>query len=251
MPLRKSKTKTSRTPRQDPAVNDLLLPIVAFLRRSGMSQTQLMSEFREAIRVSYAARPGLKVIRIGFEHLSSTIVSRWLRDPMYLNHAGRPDDLPLTGKRSVTSLAKACQIAMPPRRVIAFLIEFGTVRQISPNLYRLIRRSLNFSIPTYLPYEPNLQFLIDAARASTWGSTLKPRAPRLFWQNAVSTNVSSRYFPEFLRYAKERGLLFMHEINEWLEAHESQQQETQSISRRNQKTHRVGIGLFGICRSPD
>jgi hypothetical protein len=249
MPPQLKKSKKRPKPQDDPAVSDLLLPIAAFLRRSGMSQGQLMSEFRKAIRLTYAAKPGLKVIRIGFEHLGSTIVSRWLRDPVFLNHAGRPDDLPLTGKRSIASLTKACQITVPPSKVIAFLVEFGTVTKVSLDRYRLIRRSLNFSIPTYLPFEPNLQFLIDAARASTWGSTLMPRGPRLFWQSAISTNVNRQHFPEFLTYAKERSLLFMHEINEWLEAHESQGARTLLKLRRNEESNRVGIGLFGICRS--
>jgi len=236
----------SHAPPGDPAICDLLLPIVAFFRRSGMPQAQFMSEIRRALRISYTSKPGLKVIRIGYEHLGSTIVSRWLRDPAYLNHAGRPDDLPLTGKRSIASLAKACHITMVPSRLIDFLMEFGTVKKLSPNRYRLVRRSLNFSIPTYLPFEPNLQFLIDAARACTWGSAVTPKAPRLFWQSAVSTNVSKQYYPHFLKFAEERSLVFMHELNEWLEAHESQSTGTSLRLGRGLKSNRLGVGLFGI-----
>jgi hypothetical protein len=246
MPQIKRSNKATSTVRKDPEVSDLILPVVAFLCRSGMPRDQLASEFREAMRLSYSAKPGLKVIRIGGEQLGFTVVSRWLRDPIYLNHAGRPDDLPLTGKRSIASLAKACRITVSPSKVIAFLIEFGTVKKLSRYRYRLVQRTLNFSIPRYLPFEPNLQFLIDAARAATWGSTLMPKVPRLFWHNAVSTNVDRHYHSKFLRFAKERSLQFMHEINEWLEAHETPRDAARLRHGKNSKVNRVGMGLFGI-----
>ena len=246
MPQYKRSKTAASSARKDPAVRDLMLPIVAFLRRSGMTQDQLTSEFRATMRLSYSGRPGVKVVRIGVEHLGSTIVSRWLRDPIYLNHAGRPADLPLTGRRSIASLTKECRITLPPNKVIAFLIEFGTVKKLSPNRYRLVQRSLNFAIPNYLPFEPNLQFLIDAARAATWGSALMPKVPRLFWHNAVSTNVDRHYHSKFLRFAKERSLQLMHEMNEWLEAHETLNDGARPGFGGIRKSNRIGVGLFGI-----
>jgi hypothetical protein len=246
MPQYKRSKAAASSVRKDPAVTDLILPIVAFLRRSGMTQRQLNSEFRAAMRLSYSGKPGVKVVRIGVEHLGLTIVSRWLRDPMYLNHAGRPADLPLTGRRSIRSLIKECRINLPVSKVIAFLIEFGTVKKLSPSRYRLVQRSLNFAIPNYLPFEPNLQFLIDAARAATWGSALVPKLPRLFWHNAVSTNVERQYHSKFLRFAKERSLQLMHEMNEWLEAHETLNEGARFPIKGIQESNRIGVGLFGI-----
>ena len=235
-----------RVPPSQPIVRDLFVPISAFLLRSGMTKTQLLSEWRTAIDQAAQATPGLKVVRIGFDNLASSIISRWLRDPTYLNHAGRPDDLPFRGKKSVTSLLKAGQVTVPPTKVLALLIELGTVKKIAPARYRLIRRSMSYIIPEYLPFEPNFQFLVDAARACTWGSGLPPRAPRLFWLNAASTRVDNRHAPDFLRFAKERGLSFIHEINDWLEAHESQGKRTPAVEKRVSRRRRIGLSLFGV-----
>ncbi len=202
-------------------VRDLFLPISAFLLRSGMTKAQLLAEWNVAIQKASRATSGLPVVRIGFEDLASSIISRWLRDPTYLNRVGRPDDLPLRGKRSISSLLKAGHVQIPPNKVISLLIKLGTVKKIAPARYRLIRRSMSYIIPDYLPFEPNFQFLIDAARACTWGSGHPPKTPRLYWLNAVSSRVKRRHAPEFLRFSKERGLSFIHEINDWLEAHES------------------------------
>ena len=251
MSRKKLSTSITRPSTEHPVVSDLLIPIAAFLRRSGMSKLQLLSEWRSALQKSSKATRGIRVAKIGFEHLGSTTISRWLRDPKYLNHAGHPDDLPLRGARSVASLLKDGGVSEPPKDVVALLIDLGTIRKISPTRYRLIRRSMNYTITDYLPFEPNFRFLVDAARACTWGSGLPPRAPRLFWLNAYSTRVNQRHRQEFLRFSKDRGLSFMHEINDWLEAHESPRSGKGKLSGKTTTMRRLGLGLYGICSNVD
>src|SRR5882672_563946 len=115
---------------QSPNTQDLLLPILTFLRKSGIPQSRLLLECRSAIRQAGASKSQLKVVRIGFGYVSSSIVNRWLRDPSFLNHAGQPDDLSVRGMRSVTSLLKACQVTLAPSKVVALLVEFGTIRRV-------------------------------------------------------------------------------------------------------------------------
>ncbi|MBS0388529.1 MAG: hypothetical protein JSR15_08605 [Proteobacteria bacterium] len=239
--------KALRNRRLELEVDDLLVPIVEFLQRSGFTPSDLQSEWRAAIRKCAHARKGVKVVRIGFDKLGLTLVSRWLRDPAFLNHVGRPDDLPIRGKRSIESLLKACAISLPVTAVVNSLARFGTVRRISPNRYRLVRRSVNFEVPHFIPFEPSFEFLIDAVRASTWGSGIEQKKPRLFWQNVASSRVPRRHAAEFLRFAKDRGLTFMHEINDWLEAHEGDSGTDAKKGGPSGEAHRLGIGLFGIC----
>ena len=233
-----------------PVIGDLLIPIAAFLRRAGISKSQLTSEWKLAIQRTSRPKRELKVVKIGFEHLGSTTISRWLRDPKYLNHAGRPDDLPLRGHRSITSLLKEGGVDQSAKDVISLLLELGTITKVAASRYRLIRRSMNYTIPEYLPFEPNFRFLVDAARACTWGSGVPPRSPRLFWLNAYSTRVHHRYTNEFLRFAKDRGLSFMHEINDWLEAHEAPNTGRAPSRAKLAKMRRLGLGLYGICCDP-
>lgn len=240
------KTPAGSLPR-DPSVQDLLVPIVEFLQRSGIQQSQLQVEWQSAILRASRIKRSVKVVRIGYEQLGLTIVSRWLRDPNYLNHVGRPDDLPLRGRRSFSSLLRSCAVTRRAPDVLDSLVEFGTVKKVGSNRYRLIRRSINFAIPNYLPFEPNFQFLVDALHASTWGSSMAPRSPRLFWQNVASSSVPNKYTVEFLRFSKERSLSFMHEINDWLEAHETVNAAVPRKAAKSPRNKRIGIGLFGVC----
>lgn len=229
---------------QFPNTQDLLLPILTFLRRSGIPQSRLLLECRSAIRQAGASKSKLKVVRIGSGYVSSSIVNRWLRDPSFLNHAGQPDDLPVRGARSIASLLTACQVTLAPSKVVALLVEFGTIRRVHSGNYRLVRRCLNFMIPEYLPFEPNFRFLVDAALASTRRLGVPHNLPKLFWQCADSKDIHRRHIPEFLRFAQERSLSFMHEVNDWLEEHEVRE----TGGRKTQENlRRLGVGLFGIC----
>jgi hypothetical protein len=223
---------------------DLLLPIFTFLKKSGLSEVELLTESRSAIRNASRTKSKLKVVRIGFASLNTNIVGRWLRDPNYLNHAGRPADLPRTGARSFTSLVRDCELEVSPSKALALLIEIGNVRKVASGNYRLVRRSLDFAITDYLPFEPNLKFLVDAAKAATRGLGKSQKATKLFWITAENSQVQGRHSKEFLRFAEQRGLSFTHEINDWLEQHKH---NGLPPGKAVGKSKRLGMGVFGIC----
>jgi hypothetical protein len=220
---------------------EVLMPIIAFLRRSGMTQRELQLECRRAIHRASASK--LKVAHIAFGQDSTNIVNRWLRDPAYLNAAGRPADLPLSGNRSIASLLKTCQVSLAPSKAVAMLVEFGVAKKVAARNYRLVRRLMDFGHSEYLPFEPNFRFLADATRVSTNRLRNARKAPGLFWHCAYSLRIDSRNTQEFLRFAKQRSLLFMHEINDWLDEHESSEPTNK---RRPTRMRRLGVGLFGI-----
>jgi hypothetical protein len=225
-------------------VGDLLKPIIAFLRRSGIPTAELVMEFQTALKKATQSRSKLKVVHIVIDQEVINIVNRWLRDPAYLNRVGRPDDLPLVGTRSIKSLIKACRAHVEPRKALKQLLEFRVVKHVTPGKYRLIRRLMVFEQKEYLAFEPHFRFLVDAIKAGTSRLTYAKNTSGLFWQCADNYSIQTRYRKAFLRFAHQRGLSFMHELNDWLDEH-----ETRNLSRRG-SVGRVGVGLFGISSSP-
>ena len=191
MPQTVKKAKRPKKQLTNAAIRDLLIPIADFLSRSGISQARLFAEWRSTVQPSGKMKPKIKVVHIGFEHLNSSNVSRWLRDPKYLNHAGRPDDLPPNSERSIASLLLKDQATAARQNIATMLENFGTIKRIAPGKCRLVKRSTNSSIPDYLPFVPNFRFLVDGVQASTWGSGSDPKAPRQFWQSVSSTQHTS------------------------------------------------------------
>ena len=232
---------TSHTP---PSASALIGPIVDFLYRSGLSEKQLLTECRSAIHQATTTNRQLHVIHVDFDKDAIDIVNRWLRDARYLNHNGRPDELPLTGARSVTSLVKDCRVTMSPGEALVQLLKFQIVKKISPRKYRLVRRSMDFWHADYLPFEPNFRFLVDATRAATNRLRLPKDKNHLFWKCADNSRIHPRNTKDFLNFAKQRGLSFMHEINDWLDEHDNGENDTASPRARKK---RIGVGLFGIA----
>ena len=231
-------SKTTRQIRRD-----LLTPVMSLLHRSGISKARLLAECRSAIRSASSSK--LKIVHVGISHEVTGIVNRWLRDPEYLNSAGRPDELPLRGKRSIASLVRACRTSVRPKAALDLMVQFGVARRIPSGKYRLIRRMMVYGHPEYLPFEPNFRFLTDAAKVSTRNLWNSKTPPTLFWQCADNPKIEQRRIREFMQFAQQRGLSFMHEINDWLDEHECTGRQG---TRKSAKLKRLGVGLFGICQ---
>lgn len=242
MNRRELKKRAVNAPMTPQDVSALIGPIIGFLHKSGFSKSEILAECRTAIQRVGANRLKLPVVHVEFGKDAIDIVNRWLRDPKYLNRHGRPDELPLAGSRSVTSLVKDCKVAVTPTKALRNLLAFRMVTRVASKKYRLISRSMVFWHEDYLPFEPNFRFLVDAARAAT--NRLERPRDRLFWQCADNPRIHPRMTKEFLSFVKQRGLSFMHEINDWLDEHEIT--ETNNASRKVPLT-RLGVGLFGIA----
>ena len=227
---------------------DLLEPTIGFLFKSGLSKKQLLAECRSAIHKASTTKLTLSVVHVGFRKETIDIVNRWLRDPSYLNHNGRPDDLPLTGPRSIGSLVKACRVAVRPDKALAQLLEFDMVKRVASRKYRLVRRLMDFAHSDYLPFEPNFRFLVDATRAATNRLQDSKATNRLFWQCADNPRIHPRHTKEFLDFVRHRGLSFVHEINDWLDEHETVEAR---IPKNRTQLKRLGVGLFGIGSNKD
>ena len=125
------------------------------------------------------------------------------------------------------------------------LVEFGIVNRVASGKYRLVRRMVDFGHSEYLPFEPNFRFLVDATRVTTSRLRDAKKTPGLFWQCADNSRIDARHAREFLRFAQQRSLSFMHEMNDWLDQHECKRPY---LKRRGIQLKRLGVGLFGICR---
>jgi len=229
-------------PMTPPDASALIGPIINFLHEAGFSKKELLAECHTAVRRVGTKQSHLPVIHVEFGKEAIDIVNRWLRDPKYLNRYGRPDELPLLGARSVSSLIKDCRVAVTPSKALLNLLNFQMVTRVASKKYRLISRSMVFWHADYLPFEPNFRFLVDATRAAV--NRLQHPKDGLFWQCADNPRIHPRLTKEFLSFVKQRGLSFMHEMNDWLDEHEIQEPRTK---RRKTSMKRLGVGLFGIA----
>jgi hypothetical protein len=96
-----------------------------------------------------------------------------------------------------------------------------------------------------MAFEPMAYFLSDAS--ATLSRILKrrhrrhhSRTPELFWRKVESTCVSEAVAKKFTIFTTERCLLFLEELDDWLQAH------SPGETNGKRKGRRVGLGLFSI-----
>ncbi len=222
----------------------LLYPMAAFLRTGGLARKDALDAFSAALDKVARASIGRRMEHIGHPTLYADVVAVWARDRRYLDRRGRPRPLQFGGSCGFASLVRSTSRAADPKAVLGVLRRYGNVRRATDGRYRLTQPFFHASAQKSMAYEPLAYFLGDAS--STLSRILRRprlwRGPDLFWQKAERARISESTARRFTAYAKERCLLFLDEMDDWLEAHS----DNEGRSMKTPAHRRIGIGIFSI-----
>lgn len=225
----------------------LLHPIAAFLRKAGLSRAESLECFAAAFDRSLTAKSSRSIEEIGRTTGYADIVTYWSRNREFLDQRGRPRALPFRGRNSFSRLVHLAASGLVARTALGILTEYGNVRKNKHGKYELIRPFFVVSSRTKMALEPASAFLTDAS--STLSKILRrrrnSRVPELFWRKVESTRISDADAKEFNAFASERSLLFLEELDDWLEAH------SKTAKKRRGRSRRVGLGVFLIHSDPE
>lgn len=220
----------------------LLYPIAAFFNSGGLSEQRSLSALAaatDAIRKNEGSR---NLEHIGTFTCYQDLIAAWAREPRFLDTRGRPRPLQLSGTNGFAALVKSTGTRRDPTTLLNVLLRYRNVRRLSDGRVQLVSPIFRVSAGSRLAFEPSTIFLNDATSTLTY--TLKnatsPKGPDLFWRNVHSLQVSKADARKFMQFAKERSLLFLEEMDDWLQAHAS------SRRRVSKRKLRIGLGLFSI-----
>jgi hypothetical protein len=217
----------------------LLAPVATFLESGGLTKEESLAMFASAFDA--ASRRTKRLEHIGHPFPYAHVVSAWTRRKKYLDRSGRPRSLPLGGRSGFSALVREISPTIHPRAAIRVLERYGTVRRTRDGRYRLAKLYFQTGNKNTQAYEPVAYFLGDAT--ATLSRLLRARRslsePRPFWRKVYTIAVTRSIAREFTEFARERGLLFLEELDDWLEAH-------RDSSVPAQRGHMVGVGLFSI-----
>jgi hypothetical protein len=225
----------------------LLFPIAAFLRAGGLSRKECFSSFAAAYKKSLNAKPPRQMEHIGHPTAYADIVTVWTREKEYLDRHGRPRALSFRGHNEFASLVRKAAPKVDARKALDVLIAYGNVRKGRRGKYELVRLFFFASNQTKMAFEPVAFFLSDAS--STLTRILRrrrvSRTPELFWRKVESASISDADADKFNTFARERSMLFLEELDDWLEAH------ARDLKKYKGRFRRVGLGLFSIYSDPE
>jgi hypothetical protein len=206
-----------------------------------MANQEALNIFAAALKKVSKTSVGRKMEHIGHPTRYADIVAMWVRNKRFLDRRGWPRALRIQGRAGFAALVKSVAEQADPATVLSVLKRYGNVKRTKEGAYELVRPFFYTSSPNTMAYEPVAYFLSDAS--STLSKILKRskrwRGPDLFWQKTENVRISEATAKRFTAFAKERGLLFLDELDDWLEAHS----ERKKASRHRR---RVGLGVFSI-----
>ena len=226
--------------------SSLLFPIAAFLHAGGMPNDMALSIFGAALKKVSKPSGGRKMEHIGHRSPYADTVAMWVRNKRFLDRSGGPRLLSMEGPAGFAALVKSVARKSDPAAVLSVLIRYGNVRRTRNGTYELLRPFFYTSGSKTMAYEPVADFLSDAS--STLSNILRRskrwRGPELFWQQTDNAGISEKNAKRFTAFAKERGLFFLEELDDWLEANSDGGSRSKKPGLR--PLRRVGLGMFSI-----
>lgn len=219
----------------------LLYPIAAFLDKVGMTRSQSLAALTAAID-DVSGPVGKRLERIGSPTCYADVIAAWSRERRFLDSRGRPRALTLSGTDGFAALARSACAGQDPKRLLRVLIRYKNVRRLKNGRFQLLSPFFRVSTGSKVAFEPGACFLNDVTMALTHmlrNSRTPPKAPH-FWRRVESARISPRDAKKFMAFARDRSLIFLEDLDDWLLSH------SDSKSRGVAKMVRVGLGLFSI-----
>lgn len=220
----------------------LLYPIAAFFNSGGMTRAQSLGALAAAIENARREARKRELEHIGAPACYAELISVWTRDRKFLDSNGRPRPLAFSGPNGFAALVKLATPGGNAKGLLRVLIRYKNVRRLNSGKIRLVSPFFHASTHTKMAFEPMVLFLNDATATMTRilrnpGESLGPEP---FWRKVETTCISKAAARQFSEYARERSLMFLEEMDDWLRAHARQS------APGVRKQARVGLGLFSI-----
>jgi hypothetical protein len=222
--------------------SSLLYPIAAFLHAGGITDKAALDSFAAALKKVSKAAGARKMEHIGYPTQYADIVAMWVRNKRFLDRSGWPRRLLFNGRSGFSALVRSVSQQTDPDTALTVLMRYGNVKRTRRGEYQLVRPFFYTSGPKSMAYEPVAYFLSDASEtlSKILKRSRKWRGPDLFWQKTENDRISEATAKKFTAFAKERSLVFLDELDDWLEAHRN------TTANKRGPRRRIGLGIFSI-----
>jgi hypothetical protein len=216
----------------------LLQPIAVLINAGGIVTGDAKKAFSRALRKAQRRPSARKLERIGYSTAYADIVTRWSRDPAYIDSRGVPLTLPASGKKSLASLVREAAPTLQVSDAISVLQRYGNIARLRSGKYRLVRSFFFAANDKALALEPMAYFLADAGSSfqEILSKNHRSKSPNLFWRKVEVGSLSPASARRFQTFMQHRTLTFLEEVDDWLAAH--------STPSHRKSLKRVGLGLF-------
>lgn len=222
----------------------VLEPLLHVLMAAGLSENDLVAICQQIVRRSLTQRIGRPLASLTAQTHLEHVIARWNNDPKYID-GGEPSPLRLRGKPpSFSSLVRAVSAKASAVATLKLLHRRGLARLDRAGRVRLLARFYPVRARDAIDLELFTTMTIDFLRTHEFNFLKNPpHGYGLFQRVAHKRNSDARVAPEFNRYVRDQGQMFLERIDEWLSRHQP------SPLRRSRTRVRLGVGMYVINES--
>ena len=219
--------------------------VASFFLAAGVSANAIERQLLRSLSIASKQTSKVKFVAQRDFPALERIVNHWLKHSNYVNAAGRPKPLPISGTQSVASIIRETGFDGSANIVVKSLVELGAVAKNSDATYSLTARHCNWNAEGIVAYEPHAAFLMNAVVASTHAIGRSKSKNELFWRASGSDRIPTSLAKKYVEFARVRGTSLLRELDDWLGQHEV------APNGRDKKAIgiNIGVGLFPFIQS--
>lgn len=230
----------------DQLLSSLLLSVLHFLERSGLSRRQIKVAFDKSMEELANADSRQSWIKIasprpGDETVESGVLRMWHRHPKYLNSDAQPVAIRLYGRApSVESLVRMQKTGSDPRRTIIALKNVGLIRRLPSGRYVPLQDAAMVGKLHSLSVGhagKAVMRLLGTVLRNTSGKRV-----RLIERTARVPDLDAKEAKAFADFTRKQGLAYLQSVDDWLETRRKNAKPKNGKPRRN--TTGAGVHLF-------
>jgi len=173
---------------------------------------------------------------------ASRVLAGWHLDSEFIDELGQPRALDAKGEGATfEQLVRRYAGDIPATALIKELVRSSSIERTTDGRYRALRR---FYMPRAMDgraVERAGAVIADLAATVEHNLTRDAAQPPRFEGRAQNRHIDRRQLPAFRAFMEREGEAFLERCDEWLSAHEAQQDEGTPIA-----TLRLGVGVFAI-----
>jgi hypothetical protein len=173
---------------------------------------------------------------------ASRVLAGWHLDSEFIDELGQPRALDAKGEGATfEQLVRRYAGDIPATALIKELVRSSSIERTTDGRYRALRR---FYMPRAMDgraVERAGAVIADLAATVEHNLTRDAAQPPRFEGRAQNRHIDRRQLPAFRAFMEREGEAFLERCDEWLSAHEAQQDEGTPVA-----TLRLGVGVFAI-----
>ena len=178
---------------------------------------------------------------------ASRVLAGWHLDSEFIDELGQPRVLEAKGEGATfEQLVRRYAGDIPVTALIKELVRSCSIERTADGRYRALRR---FYMPRAMDgqaVERAGAVIADLAATVEHNLSRDATQPPRFEGRAQNRHIDSRQLPAFRAFMEREGEAFLERCDEWLSAHEAQQDAGTPVA-----TLRLGVGVFAIQEQMD